>query len=476
MNGRWLPFWAAAAAALVLRLFALGDRPLSHDEAVNAAFLARLAEGLPYVYNPASFHGPLLYFAGWGPLRLLGASDAALRLPIALISAGMIPLLLPLRSRLGVAGTTGAAWLIALSPSLVFTGRTLIHETWLVFFTLALAAFAARWLETGRDGGLVLASASLGLLLTVKETAILTLAGLLGAAVLAWAVAGRPRLPFPEGASRLRTLLAAGAALALPPLLLFTSFLAHPQGLLDALRAPFLWSEVGISGAGHAKPWTYFLRLLAGLEPAILLGAALGGWLAVRRRDPFGVFCAAWTAGQLLVYSAIPYKTPWLALNIVLPAALTAGFAAREIAAWRQRKLLLALGLLALAWSGWRAAETSLLRYDDKRMVLSYAHSRREVRGLVTDVRAAAQRTPAGRAVIINVMVLHPWPLPWYLRGLPGVRWWREVPPHPDGGVLVVDTRWEKNLRPRLRKRYVRRVYPFRAGMSLAVYRQQGDP
>lgn len=473
--GRWLPFWAAFAVALILRLLALGDRPLSHDEGINAAFLARLAEGLPYTYNPSSFHGPLLYFTGLWPLRLLGTSEAALRLPIALVSACMIPLLLPLRTRLGVAGVTGAAWLIAVSPSLVFTGRTLIHETWLGFFTLACVASASRWLETRSSGALVLACGSLGLMLTVKETSLLTVATLLGAAVVTWAVrAGswRPRWPpaGEAGSLRFRTFVVSGAALVIPPVLLFTSFLTHSQGLLDALRAPLLWSEIGISGAGHAKPWAYFLRLLAGLEPASLVAAGLGAGIAVRRRDPFGMFCAAWTAGQLLSYSVIPYKTPWLALNIVLPAAVTGGLAIREMAGWRGRGLLLAFGVLALGWSGWRAAEASWLRYDDPRSVLSYANSRRELRSLVATVRAAAARAPGGRPVTVDIMVLRPWPLPWYFKGLPGARWWRKIPPEPAGRILIVDARWEEVLRPRLRRRYVRRTYPFRPGVALTVY------
>jgi uncharacterized protein (TIGR03663 family) len=467
--GRWLPFWAAFAAALVLRLWSLGERPLSHDEAINAAFLARLAEGLPYIYNPGNFHGPLLYYAGVWPLRLLGASETALRLPLALVSACMIPLLLPLRTRLGVAGVTGAAWLLAVSPSLAITGRTLIHETWLGFFTLACVGAASRWLETRRGGALLLACGSAGLMLTVKETSLLTLATLVGAAGLATVVCAgswRPARP------RLRTLLVSGAALVIPPLLLFTSFLSHPQGLLDALRGPLLWSKVGVSGAGHAKPWVYFLRLLAGLETVSLVGAGLGGWLAVRRRDLFGVFCAAWTAGQLLLYSAIPYKTPWLAINIVIPAALTAGIAIRETVAWRGRRLVAGLGVLVLAvgWSGWQAADAALSRYDDPRSIHSYAQSRREVHSLVAAVRAAVEKTPGGKLATVDVIVLHPWPLPWYFRDLPGIRWRHEVPPQPDGDVLIVEGGWEKILRPRLRGSYVRRVYPFRPGGSLVVY------
>src|SRR5947199_82736 len=102
---RWLPFGAALVVALAARLVALNVRPLHHDEGVNAAFLLALAQGRPYVYNPASYHGPFLYYAGWWPLRLLGTGgmgDGALRLPVALASALMLPLLLPLRRRLGV--------------------------------------------------------------------------------------------------------------------------------------------------------------------------------------------------------------------------------------------------------------------------------------------------------------------------------------------------------------------------------------
>ena len=467
--GRWLPFWAAFAAALIFRVWSLGERPLSHDEAINASFLARLAEGVPWVYNPASFHGPFLYYAGVWPLRLLGTSEAALRFPLALASAGLIPLLLPVRRRLGRAGVTAAAWVLALSPSLVAVGRMLIHETWLGFFTLACACAASWWLETRRSGALLLACASAGLMLTVKETSLLTLATLLGAAGLARIVCAGSWRPAVPVVPRMRALLLPGAALVLPPLLLFSSFLSHPQGVLDALLGPLLWSKTGISGAGHAKSWDYFLELLAVLETVSLMGAGLGGWLAVRRRDPFGLFCAAWTAGQLALYSAIPYKTPWLAINLVIPAALTAGFAVREMMAWRGRRLILALGVLILVWNGGLAVWTAFIRYDDPVSFYSYAQSRREVRGLVAAVRDAVEKTPPP-PVHVDVVVLHPWPLPWYFRGLPGIRWWKQVPPRPDGDVLVVDVRWEKLLRPRLRGSYVRRAWPFRPGETLAVY------
>src|SRR6185436_11267084 len=102
--------------------------------------------------------------------------------------------------------------------------------------------------------------------------------------------------------------------------------------LFDAVRAFLLWTGRGVAGAGHGKPWDYFPRLLLSFETATVLAAAAGAWLAVRRRDAFGTFCALWAAGELAAYSLLRYKTPWLALNAILPAALAAGALCRE--AW----------------------------------------------------------------------------------------------------------------------------------------------
>lgn len=462
---RWLPFWAAFAAALALRLVHLGLRPLHHDEGVNAWFLLDLLRGDRYAYNPESFHGPFLYFFGWLPLRLLGQSEVALRLPVALASALMVPMLLPLRRRLGVAGVTGTAWLLALSPSLVYYGRDLIHETYLVAFTLALVVSVSLYLETRRDSHLALAAACLGLLLTVKETAVLTLAGLLAAAALA-----RPPLALPSR----RALSRAALCLAAPYVLLFTSFFTHPRGLADSFLGLLPWAQKGIEGTGHEKPWDYFLRLLLGFEPAVLVGAALGGWIAVRRRDRFGVFCAAWTAAMLALYSAIPYKTPWLALSIVLPAALTAGVLFREAASrptpgWA-RGGLTAVCVLALGWSAWRAADASLRRYDDPRLDLAYVQTQREALDLVAFVRGVAERSPQGKGLKLKAFMPHRWPLPWYFRDFAHAGYWREVPPGPDGDVLIFAADQEAELRPLLRERYSRHPFPFRPGVSVVVY------
>jgi uncharacterized protein (TIGR03663 family) len=474
---RWLLFWTAFAVALAMRLALLDLRPLHHDEGVNAWLASRPLEGAGIFYNPGNFHGPFLFFLVLPLIALLGESDFVLRLPAALASAAMIPLLLPLRRRLGVAGITAAAWLLALSPSFVYYGRDLIHETFLAALTLALVAAGSSWLEERREQRLVLAAFCLGLLATVKETWVPTLAVLGIAAVLArlW-TRGRPSLRELWGTPKRGTAQRAAAAFAVPYVLLYTSFFTNPRGLIDSVRTFLLWTGRGVEGAGHAKPWDYFPRLLLSFETVTVVCAVAGGLIALRKRDAFGTFCALWAAGELAAYSLLRYKTPWLALNVILPAALAAGVLFREAWEWRRPWRVVArmagavLFALGLAWSGWRAVEVSFLRFDDTRLGLVYVPTSREVTALVSDVREAARRIPQEGHHAIHILGRYSWPLPWYLHGLPGLHYRHEIPSRPDGDILIVDKNLEGKLRPLLKQRYRRREYLLRPGKTVVVY------
>jgi uncharacterized protein (TIGR03663 family) len=466
----------AFAVALAVRLACLDLRPLHHDEGVNAWFLNDLLVGKGYRYNPDAFHGPFLYLFGWLPARLLGVGTIALRLPVALTSAAMILLLLPLRRRLGAAGVTGAAWLLALSPSLVFYGRDLIHETYLAFFSLALVAAASLWLETGRRRDLLWASACLALLFTVKETAPLTAASLGLAALVAWVIVGRPER---FRVNRSEIALAAGLFAAIY-VLSYTTVFTNPAGLADSVRALLPWVEKGVQGSGHEKPWPYFFELLGAFELTIAVCALAGGLLALRRRDPFGIFCAVWAVGQLAAYSVIPYKTPWLMINMVLPGALTAGVLVREIAQRQpllprfMRAALAAVFVLGLGWSGWRAADLTFRRYDDASLGLVYSDTNRDVWNLLAFVRAAAARAPDPKNVSLAAYASGRWPLPWYLRDLRRTRWLHQVEELPSDDLILADRSQQAALQPLLRRGYRHREFLLRAGVHVDVWVRRG--
>ena len=469
----WL-YWSAFAAALALRLAWLAVRPLHHDEGVNAWFLNSLLEGRGYHYNPDAFHGPFLYLFGWLPAWILGVSTVALRLPVALTSAGMILLLLPLRRRLGRAGVTGAAWLMAVSPSLVFYGRDLIHESYLAFLSLALVAAVSLWLESRRRRDLLLAAAALALLFTVKETAPLTVAGL-GLAALTLGPPKEWRALWP-GAREARL---AAAVFAAVYVLFFTTLFSNPLGLVDSVRAYLPWAEKGVEGGtGHEKPWTYFPELLQAFEATTVLSALGGGVLAFRMRDRFGRFCTVWAASQIVAYSLIPYKTPWLMINMVVPAALTAGVLFREAAArplsLPARGALASALVLGLGWSAWRAADVSFRRYDDPSLGLVYSDTSRQVWDLLAFVRAAARRTPHPADVSLAAFFTGRWPLPWYLRDLRHSEWDQKVEKLPTEDLILADPQQEASLQPLLARGYRRREFLLRSGVFVSVWVRGG--
>lgn len=476
----WWPFWIAFGVALALRLLWPEVRPLHHDEGVNGWFLYRLLDGYRWEYDPERFHGPFLYFFGAPFAILLGMSETVLRLPVMLASSAMVLLLLPLRRRLGRSGVTAAAWLLAVSPSLVYYGRDLIHETYLVVLTLALVAAVSLWLEHGRDRDLILAALTLGLLLTVKETAALTLAGLAAGAVAAWWAAGRPPIQERLQAVPLRTRRLALIVLVVPYVLLFTSFFTNPWGLVDSFRAFLPWTEKGIEGSGHEKPWPYFFKLLGTFEPAVLAGGVLGGAAALWKRNPFGVFCLVWWASQLAAYTVIPYKTPWLVLNIILPLTLSAGALLGEIGrrhlTGAVRAGIAGVGLLLVAWTASKAIEVSFLRYDDERLALVYVQTTREVRDLMKLIEDAAARSPEGRrGLAIRFYTNNRWPLPWYLRDYRGTLYLKEVPYNlsgDSGDVLIFEPNQEPDIRAGLKdwRKYQRRVLTLRKNVKLVVY------
>ena len=115
--GGWM---AVLAVAGVLRLAALGDRPLGPDEAQPALTAWRMwLENAPNDVGA----GVLLIHAVALSFGLLGASDLVARLPTALAGLALVAAPLLLRPLLGAPAMLAAGALLALSPMMVFGSR-----------------------------------------------------------------------------------------------------------------------------------------------------------------------------------------------------------------------------------------------------------------------------------------------------------------------------------------------------------------
>ena len=427
----FLLFFALAVLALLLRLPALDARPMHTDETVNAYLIGELLSGHGYHYDPQDRHGPALYAATLPVVRVAGAHNLAelnerlLRLVPALMGTLAVFLFLPLLRVLGWTALIGAL-LWAIAPLPLYYSRYFIHETGFVAATLMLIVGGLRAaLTTGlrASGWAIIAGIGAGLMLAFKETAVLNFAAL-GVATLAatWPLLRAAWRPIAQ-----RKLLGVVVALAVT-LFFYTWGFSEWQGPADFVKS-FGRFAARAGGEGHEKPWWYFLALLGGGKSGLLFLAlaAWGGTLAWRSGGWRGRLLVVYTVAIFIIHSAIPYKTPWLALDLWLPLALLVGWAVAALYTQR-RWTTLALVVVALLATLTRDVYVRVFRDPaGDNNPYAYAHTSDDMLNLQARVEELAARKPAGHALEIAVVMDDPWPLPWYLRQFNRVGYWQET-------------------------------------------------
>jgi uncharacterized protein (TIGR03663 family) len=448
-------FLAPVLLAAALRFPDLASRPMHADEAIHADKFGTLLEGGGYAYDPSEYHGPTLYYLtllpAWlrGEGRYVEIDEVTLRSVPAVLGVALVAAHVAARGFLGVAGAAAAALLAAISPAMVFYSRYFIHETPLVFVSFGALLAACRYLREPGVGPALLAGVCAGLMLATKETAPLALGCMLLALALThladgWRGASPPPIRSAVPGRHLAwALLAAG----LTSSALFTSFLAHPEGIVDAVRAYGLYLDRARSASWHFHSWSYYLKLLIRFpssgtpfwtEGLILVLAVIGGaagWVAkgVPGTDSRALrFLGFYTFLMLVTYSAIPYKTPWCLLGFLHGMILLAGpGAVLLVRSFRGPALRAVVGVLlcgAAAQLGWQAFLGSFRFAADPRNPYVYAHTGTDVFEIVGRLKDLARAHPDGSSMPVQIISRENlWPLPFYLRGLPRVAWWNGV-------------------------------------------------
>jgi uncharacterized protein (TIGR03663 family) len=172
-----------AVVALLARSVRLGARIAHWDEGRVAFWTLRYAETGYFEYR-AIVHGPFLFQVDRWLFAVLGPSDFAARLPVAVVG-GLLPLAAwGLRDRLRDAEVVALALFLAANPLLLYYSRFMRNDVLVAgFCTLAFVAFVRAY--DSRRARYVYAGATLlALGFTAKENALLYVACWLGAAAL----------------------------------------------------------------------------------------------------------------------------------------------------------------------------------------------------------------------------------------------------------------------------------------------------
>jgi len=504
----WLLFAAALVVAWLLRTLDLPLKPLHSDEGVNGWYSIRLywPEDLLdryrtgfYKYQASDYHGPFLYFANLVMFRLFGVSDVTLRLGTALAGVGCVGALALFRRQLGGVAVACAAVLLAVLPMDVYFSRTVIHEIYLVLGTVVFVGAGMRWLRGGGTGWACASAAGLALMFTNKETAVISVAtigaplavvwGLLpwlrdGPAASMWPSTGRTETVRIIGARWREWLAGLGTFWALM-ILFYSSFFTYFEGVGGIFSTYTYWSEYGVTGRNQGKEFWYWLEFAPYVWPALIVGLPelLVGAI---RRERTSIFVGLWAVSAWLVYSAIPYKTPWCALNITLPLVLLAGMGVARL--WRALGARGPLSAAAVvAWLalvgvlGFESAEQNFEHYDDNALPYVYVQTKREYMGVVEQMMEIDEQ--GGHGGLLSVVAIDAKnPMRWYLynegwdpdgfkyyRGWPGEKDdWEEWRDRAD--LLLVRGEHRVRLERELGPGYMQQTYPLRPGHQVTLF------
>ena len=386
----------------MLRLARLDVRPMHHDEANQAVKFGALLERGEYAYDAHDHHGPTLYYLtlpfAWlrGQATLASLDEWTLRGVPAAFGAATILLLPLLAAGIGRTAVAAAALLMALSPAMVFYSRMYIQESMFACFTLTFAIAIGRATTERGWRWPMLAGIAAGLAAATKETAVIVLPASLAACALAWWSLGSTRssvAPANAGWRRAAIVsLATGAGIAS---LFYSSFLAHPGGVLEPLRAAATYFQRGVDPGQPRAPVALLPpppRLVVVRRPGVDRGA--GARPGRRRRGdgvdsrsigrrPEAAFWRRYLTGTaaltLAIFSAIPYKTPWNLLPFYAVTIVAAGIGvsalARATASRAAHVVLAGAVAIASAHLGWQAWRASVVYASDPRNPYVYAQT-----------------------------------------------------------------------------------------------------
>src|SRR5512138_551346 len=173
-----LIFGTIMLLAVVSRFYNLGARVMSHDESLHTYFSWLYYKGSGYQHNPM-MHGPLQFHLIALSYFLFGASDFTARIPAAVFNIATIAMAWPWRRYLGKSGGLVAAFLMLISPVMLFYGRYVREDPYAIFSGVVMLYAVLRYLEDGQRRFLYLLAVTLVLHFIDKETSFMYSAELL---------------------------------------------------------------------------------------------------------------------------------------------------------------------------------------------------------------------------------------------------------------------------------------------------------
>ncbi len=450
------------------------------DEAVHAIKFGALLEENKYRYDPHEYHGPTLnYFTlipalSVSPRKLAEIDERTLRIVPVFFGMFLIVGLFLLKNGLSRSVMFFAGLFLAVSPAMVFYSRYYIQEMLLVSFSFGTIVSGYRYVKSRNPLWAVFAGIFLGLMHATKESCIIAFGAILLALFLTGTLQNRQKgKPFHFGfkINAWHILIFTTTACVIS-VLFYSSFFTHPRGILDSFIAYKYYLQRAGQNSWHMHPWFYYFKLLIGSkhsahpfwnELLIVILSGIGLTVALRRKQHPQMdhsllrFIAFYTVILALIYSIIPYKTPWSMLGFYHGMILLAALGATSLLAIKMKNILRSFVFLFLVLGVSNLLVQSYLsnfKYEaDPSNPYVYAHTSRDIFRVVESIEEIATIHPDGKNMLIEVICPADdyWPLPWYLRSFPNTGWWNKVNfSQPAAQVIIASPSVESELLKKL--------------------------
>ena len=466
------------------------DRTFHPDEANQAFTVGKLLETGTYTYKPTDHHGPTLYYAAAPLQKAFGHADTASMDGTVLRCTPLVFAILGLiLGGLAVKRLTKSFWaalgfilLLGSAPIFVFFATDFIQEMLLVCFLLGMYWSATGYLYPGKrlkpGSWALFFGVFAGLAFATKETSLIS-----------FAAAGLASLPFlfKRRTSNLEHQTSnikhqslfhvslAIAGFAMTSVVLFSSLCTNWEGVFNAfVAAPLAYLGRGVGNAAasvganwHVHPWWQYANWLfshppfSELDLFVVAFAACPLFLGILRfaflradakRAHFvqfkpekpkpsiypslgpWIFALLYSSILFSIYSLIPYKTPWCALQFLPGVALAAILGLHAVAVRIGGRLVPALIAFAVVAGVVIFRQPALEKMnqdpDSKDIPFNYANASPEVKDLAACVTAAMTaetprvgplaESPAEKFIAVALPTADTWPFPWYNRPYEG--------------------------------------------------------
>jgi uncharacterized protein (TIGR03663 family) len=457
---RWFWVGLVTAVSVALHAWKLGDRPLAHDEAIDAWFSWDVRDLGIARYDPV-YHGPLRFYVEGLTLRAFGIGATQARIVAAAAGVATTVTIAASTRTLGRVGAPVAALLFTISPTILTVTRTGREDSLVVLYSAAMLLLVARALTEPRAVHLVGLGGLLAASFATKETTFLF--GLAAFVFFAGGlvVAGlRPDGACRRAASRLGGLgrepwMLSFIAFVLVFAVAFTSGFRYVDGLTSGMLdgVAYWWSQHDVGRGG--QPWFFYLLVYAAYDWLLLATAVAGAIVVWRTRSLPGAWFAWMTLSQVVLYSWAGEKFAWLAVHPLVPAVLLAGLGAEAIAGRLGRsrndgprralerrpvRVVLGGGLAVLTvTTAWISVRPAVLYGADPRELLVTVQTSVDVPPVARRLRELHGRGEI-ETIVVDAEGGGAWPWAWYLVEMDGVEF-RPVDqgvPLPDADAVIV--------------------------------------